>query len=385
MAEEAGAPEGPVRLQAFSRQVEQDYDDLMNLFVARQRDHDVVDDHYLRSAAIENGKLFIAGESFSALVLPRMNVISRQAMAKVRRFYETGGTVVAYGQLPTGSTDEGWKDEQIAADVKAIFGGGESSNRAGGRAVFIRDRIHRVADVLDASVPPDLRVEGDDRTDLLYTHRTKNGHAVYWMVSDRSSHRRAVISVKVSGSPELWDPAKGTRRPAASWRQDGRTFVHVDFEPWSGLYLVFSPAAVRRDLKLTRSNLRDVAWDGKRVRGVAGDGAAYAEGELNGKPFKVERTSPALADQLLPAGGWTFTPQAPIVRVNYARQLLSTEQDAQATGFADPTYNDSGWQHVWLSKERWTIREWNVIGPFPNPDHAGFNERYQPERETRLD
>ncbi len=36
-------------------------------------------------------------------------------------------------------------------------------------------------------------------------------------------------------------------------------------------------------------------------------------------------------------------------------------------------------------RESRTIREWNLIGPFPNADHQGFNEVYPPEKDINLE
>jgi hypothetical protein len=62
----------------------------------------------------------------------------------------------------------------------------------------------------------------------------------------------------------------------------------------------------------------------------------------------------------LPQTGWQFTPEAPEIRVPYAK---------------------AGGNMVWLAPERLSNSRWWMIGPFPYDDHKGFFAEYPPERE----
>src|SRR5436309_1200019 len=111
-----------------------DYHGLMNLHVQKQKDLDILDDYYLERADIGDGSIQIGPERFGVIVLPPMKVIARAAIARIRRFYDQGGTVVAYGSLPSGSTDKGWNDPEVTDSIHAIFGaagnaGQDTSNR----------------------------------------------------------------------------------------------------------------------------------------------------------------------------------------------------------------------------------------------------------------
>ena len=91
----------------FSWQAEMDYHGLMNLLVQKQKDFDILDDYYLGKAVLGHGSIQVGPERFGVIVLPPMKVIAYEALDRIRRFYEQGGTVVAYGSLPSGSTGQG--------------------------------------------------------------------------------------------------------------------------------------------------------------------------------------------------------------------------------------------------------------------------------------
>jgi hypothetical protein len=55
------------------------------------------------------------------------------------------------------------------------------------------------------------------------------------------------------------------------------------------------------------------------------------------------------------------------------------EGEGDRLGFGQGEFDDSSWPSLWLTEAQNTIRNWNVIGPFPNQDDAGFETVYPPE------
>jgi hypothetical protein len=103
----------------------------------------------------------------------------------------------------------------------------------------------------------------------------------------------------------------------------------------------------------------------------------YAAGDVAGRPFRVERPNPSPAPpQILPAGDWDFRVTEP-AKVHYAKEALLPLHYPGAAGRA---FNDQSWRLSWLGAERFTVRAWALIVPFPNPDHEGFNRVYPPEQ-----
>jgi len=382
----------------FSRKVDTDYGGLMELFVLRQRDFDVADDYYLEKATLEDGGLRIAEEVFGVLVLPPMTTVSRSSLRKIREFYESGGIVISYGTLPSGSIEQGYNDPQITADVRATFGVDPESaedvehhNERGGRSFFFRHGRERVVETIDRLRPADFKVQEGSANELFYAHRQKEGRDIYWIANNTEKARKLVVSVSVPGKPELWDPTTGKRRDTAYWVDNGRTFLPLHMTAWDGFYAVIEAAGQTAGPRISRTNLEDYTFEGGsppklkgRVSGTVRE--VFAEGQWQGQRFEVKKGNPEpLSEQMLSPHGWKFRPTAPQVRAHYGREMVVPAGHGVPAGFGEPGYNDRTWPLNWLSRQRFTIRQWWLIGPFPSTDRQGFNRKHPPESEVDLE
>ena len=77
--------------------------------------------------------------------------------------------------------------------------------------------------------------------------------------------------------------------------------------------------------------------------------------------------------------------EAPSIDVPYAQ----VREDPTDRGLKERWYAKTGdkasWNPLWLSPQMRSIRKWNVIGLFPNPDDHGLEEAYAPESDERVD
>src|SRR5690606_25527335 len=101
--------------------------------------------------------LEVAGVEFRSIVLPALTTIRLASAEKLRSFYESGGTIVAFERLPTASAENGRDDPKLAAIVRTIFGSvseagipssTERTNAHGGKAFFVSSGVHAVPPVL---------------------------------------------------------------------------------------------------------------------------------------------------------------------------------------------------------------------------------------------
>ena len=388
----------------FSWQVEMDYWGLMQLLVQKQQDYDVVNDFYLARAKLNQGAAQLGEERYHVLVLPPMHVISRRSLKKIREFYEQGGYVVAYGSLPSGSTEQGSDDAEVIGAVKGIFGidphqseqaTQETDNQhgqGGGRAVFIPHGLEKVSDAIARIRPQDFQVVRGSGERLFYLHRVKEGRDLYWVANDSGEARELVLSLAAQGKPELWDPMDGNKKKAVYWKQDGRTIVPLKLAAWDGVYVVFGAEDRAPQTIVTGTNLKDLQLEeeagGVEAKGwlPASEKQAWLEGSWKGKSFRgVKENRQPVERQVLASHGWEFRIEGRSVHVPYAQTMVVGENEGRGMGFGETEYNDRAWETVWISREGRTIRDWNLIGPFPNVDHQGFNEVYPPERETNLE
>jgi hypothetical protein len=65
--------------------------------------------------------------------------------------------------------------------------------------------------------------------------------------------------------------------------------------------------------------------------------------------------------------------------VSDASEVTGGKQGWAASGF-----DDTDWPEMWLNEEQNTVRQWQMIGPFPNTDNDGFAKIYPPEQEFDL-
>ena len=390
---------GQDRGKSFTRLVEADYEGLMELLAEGQRDFEVADDHYLAGATVSGGSLLIARSEFKVVLLPRMTLISRASMTIIRNFHDAGGAVIFYGTLPSGSPERGWNDPEIGAGVAAILGGrtGGSADAAAGHtargtAVFVAGGHDRVLQEIDRVLPADLAVIDGPSEHLYYSHRVKEGSDIYWIANDTGHARTATVSFSVVGKPEIWDAATGERRETLYWVDGGRTVVPLAWSAFGGFAVVMHRHGEAPPIRVDHTNIAGgtlATREGRtRIEGTVRAPARTASvaGSWRDRPFasEIPLQRPAPIQALAPTG-WRFTPAADRVEVRYAAELVEPEGRGAAAGYADAAYNHRAWPLTWLSRERFTIRNWWLLGPFPSDNGRGFHTPYPPETELDVD
>lgn len=378
----------------FGAEVERAYGGFMKELAATQKDFDVVDDYYLEKATLKGGRLRFAGHSFRVIILPMTKVVGRRSLQKIRRFFEEGGVVIAYGMLPAGSIEQGWNDSEVTADVHSIFGVGadcgddaENDHPSGGRAFFVRYGLEKAVAIIDRVRQPDFQVLDGSAHQLVYSHREIEGRDIYWVANDTPIPRKLVASLAACGKPERWDAASGEVCDLVYWHRGERTEVLIELTAWDGFHIAFRPSRERSGVSISasRTNFTIGSIEGNTVRGrgPASEREFRAEGRYLDRPFRIAQvnTEPVEAQTISPHG-WTFTPTAERLPMRYAREMVVAEGTGCDAGFAEASYNDRTWPLNLLSAERFTIRQWWLIGPFPNPDRDGFNVAFPPERNS---
>ena len=420
-------PDGYLSAPSLIPLVEQDYSYLMYLLTNHQWSYDVMDAHYLEQAQLAGTALRLGGDDYRALILPPLGTVRRSSFHKVQRFYEAGGLVIALSALPRHSMEYGKHDPELRAMVEAVFGpnvGKEphslNTNGAGGRAYFIPGKlgdpldwyhgwltdselrakhipphVETVLSILDEAIPKDFRVIEGSADNLVFNHMVRQGIHFYWIVNDSPQPQVNRVLLSVRGAVERWQPDSGERRPLFSRATPHGTEVRLRLEPGDGCYLVFDPSA-RRDqgkpqVELTDTNLDDFSVASQTASAIriaakseARAGANYAEFVREGQRYRGEIRVP---DDLKPFAlldTWQFQPAPPRVEVPYARTRVDADGTI-GTGWADPGLDDSQWPQQWVSEETDSLREWWLLGPFADANHAGFFSVLPPEKGIDLE
>jgi hypothetical protein len=374
---------------------------LMLELTSRQWDYSYLDDHYLDGARIEGKDLVLSGQRFGAIILPPTTTLRRETLQKLTDFYRAGGLILALRQLPDSSPEAGGDDPVIRDGIAGLFGksAGETAleftkaeNEKGGRAVFVTSDIGKLIDLLEARLPKDVRIAEGPDNGLYVQHRRKLGRDYYWVVNDTDRTRTNRIVFSAPGKPERWDALTGETSPLWSTSRPDGTEVRLNFGPWDGGFVVFGPAVTPpQDLQVLATNAenfdlvsREAGALGVHVLTPAtdasveitlGDGKSVYHGEIAASALPPI----SLGDE------WMFRPEPERVAIPYARVRDASSAGGAAEAWAQPDFDDSAWPELWLSEAQNTLREWNMIGPFPNDDDSGFATAFPPETEFRTD
>src|SRR5215472_10225334 len=371
------------------------YDRIILRLAERQWDYNIADDYYFERSRVEGNELVIGPQRFRAVVLPAISTISDKTLQKLVEFYAAGGTIIGIRQLPDAASEPGGDFEVIQHRIEDLFGSGatntqrpftENHNPAGGHAFYVAESVETLVDLLDSNVPKDLKVISGSPENLFFQHRAHNGQDYYWLVNDSNRTRTSRLLFSTSGIPEKWDALTGQRSSVFYVNRPGGTEVLLNFDPWDAYYIVFEPLrGSPQQAELISTNAEKLQplsqiHDSLVVRATAPAEQRSIELWLraHGKTLRARTALPSIKPVTLD-GLWNFRPEPDQVAAPYARVKDAPEGEGDKFGFGRREFDDGAWPSLWLSEAQNTIRNWNLIGPFPNQDDAGFEKAYPPE------
>jgi hypothetical protein len=363
----------------------------------RQWDFNLADDDYLARARIEGKELVIGTQHFQTVILPPISTVSRATLEKIRQFYQAGGTVFGIRMLPASSPEAGDNDAEVKKGIAGLFGAEasetalaftEQQSAGGGRAYFVSYDVETLIDLLDSGVPKDVRVVSGSSAHLYFEHREKLGTNYYWVVNDSDRVRTNQVLFSATGAPEKWDALSGKRLPLFYVNHPQGTEVRLDFGPWDAYYVVFNPLDGQdQNVELVSTNAESLAIvsrqpDAIQVR-ASGPGTQRdiaVTMRADGETYRARAPIAELRPISL-SGNWGFRPEPDRVGIPYVKVKDGKEGEGDKLGWSRAQFDDAAWPSLWLSEAENTVRNWNVIGPFPNADDAGFETVYPPETE----
>jgi hypothetical protein len=371
------------------------YARLIMRLAERQWDYNIADDYYFERASIEGKELIIGPQRFSAIILPPISTLSAGTLKKLQEFYHAGGTILSIRMLPNANGESDGDAATLQSGIDEIFGTGaantpqpftEAHSSAGGRAYYVSESVDTLIDLLDSRILRDVDVVSGSSDHLFLEHRAKSGLDYYWLVNDTARPRNNRILFSVTGVPEKWDALTGKRSPLFYVNRPNGTEVWLDLDGWDAYFVIFHPlhgSPQQLDLLSTNAQtLELVSHDGNSVVVRTFTPADQKQTEVtmhgNGKTL-FARASIDSADSVYLAGPWQFRIEPDQVSIPYAQVKDDPINAGERLGFAQPDFDDSTWSSFWLSEAQNTIRNWNVIGPFPNEDDSGFATVFPPE------
>ncbi len=303
-------------------------------------DFDVVDDSALEKSKVEEGKLRIADETFSVLLLCGTTRMDEAARRRVERWIEEGGWVIGI-EVP--------EDDPVLNGIVKV-------DSAASAVQLLNERIPRIVQgpgmslhrrVEDADVFLLLPEEGR----LLAMHQPADGRTVL--------QESAVYRLRTQGRPQLWDPVSGDIIPATYTRDGEWAELEVSFASWPAALVVcpreedrgepaypaVTPTTVLPAKSVARSAAsvcRELPSEGWRIMAVSTLDNRYGDFDLHG-----ERTQ-----------------YAPIER----RMVRVRQETNEAEG------ERAGWQHPDCDDASWADRLWSEAAYC----QASEDERFEP-------
>jgi hypothetical protein len=196
-----------------------------------QVDWDYFDEQSLSSVAtIENGGFTnLSGQTYQAIVLPSMRVITRIGLARLHQFANAGGKVIFVGKTPSLILDKTFMDMREKPDLSF--------------ATLIEPSGDITSAVLAALPKPDVKLDAEFLR-LTYTHRKFADGDMYFFFneSDKAESRTATISGR--GTAQDWDLATGEIHTMTGAVAEGDSVtVPLVLGPYEAKVVVVGPLA----------------------------------------------------------------------------------------------------------------------------------------------
>lgn len=196
-----------------------------------------------QKAFVKDGKLTLPnGINYSVLVLPKLETIRPELLAKIKDLVQQG--LVVLGPKPLRSPSmQGYPsaDKQVqdlAAELWGKIDGTTTTiNRYGKGMVISNMNLQEVLAMI--KVQPDLKIT--KTSDVLFIHRQLKEGEIYFISNQKDTPIKFDAEFRTKGkSPELWNAIDGSMRSLPSYHQTATTTVlPMQLAPLESAFVIF--------------------------------------------------------------------------------------------------------------------------------------------------
>ncbi len=190
-----------------------EYDRCINILQKIHRNYDLGDEQIIADTCrIENGKFIIGEMQYKAVILPDMLVIRKTTLELLKKFRESGGTIIVTGKYPE------YLDGELNLTVIDSL-----------RQISRLLKADELDQVLNEVLPPEFKLEGTDN-DLIWTHYRRAGNGGIIQLSNTSRLQSVDCGITFKPpvkNPAIWNPEDGSSMKLLAER-DGRIRLHFD-------------------------------------------------------------------------------------------------------------------------------------------------------------
>lgn len=191
---------------------------------------------------VQNGKLTLPnGISYSILVLPKLEAIRPELLAKIKELVQQGAVVL--GPKPTRSPSLAnylKADKEVQSMANELWGNINGTtvkvNHYGKGLVMSGLDMQQALDMI--KVVPDARIA---QSDILFIHRQLPDGSVYFVSNQKAEPVKISPVFRLTGKqPELWNAVDGSTRSLPAYSQhDGLTSVPLQLAPYESAFIIF--------------------------------------------------------------------------------------------------------------------------------------------------
>lgn len=214
-------------------------------------------DVFQQDTEIDKTRLLLRNEEYRVLIVPAVETLPHETLAKAAQFHAAGGVVIGYGILPSRSATLGKTSKDIQVLRDKIWGPGtiEPSleacrvTNAGGKSFFLPEKPTpgQIQQVLagSAGIQPTLEVLQGETDDWLHVlHRVKAGRDVFLVTNQQheGATKQFRFRAKADGVPECWDAMRGELCALPHKKlSSGAIEFPLTLEPLESVMIVFQP------------------------------------------------------------------------------------------------------------------------------------------------
>ena len=194
-----------------------------------QIDWDYFDEQSLSSVAtIENGGFKnLSGQTYKAIVLPSMTVITRTGLARLQEFAKVGGKVIFVGKTPTLVLDKTFMDAKEKPDLSF--------------ATLVESSGDITPAVIAALPRPDVKLDSEFLR-LTYTHRKFADGDMYFFFNESDKPETRTATLQGHGQAQNWDMATGEIHPmTAAKAEENSVQIPLVLGPYEAKVIVVGP------------------------------------------------------------------------------------------------------------------------------------------------
>ncbi|HAE87813.1 TPA: hypothetical protein DCG86_07295 [Candidatus Marinimicrobia bacterium] len=271
----------------ISELIESDFNYLTDALLRLHYDFDYVDEEVLAEATINHGKIHIADESYSMMILPPVTHIKKSSLDMMKHFVQQGGKVLANNLLPVEILEA--NDSGDVRSVQDIFGvdphqlledfekgtNPDKIQALDNNVMLIRgtglEKGRQDDDLkaaLEKCLTPDVRIS---HPHVFYLHRIKDDQHIYFLVNTlQKDIGEVTVDLEVSGIPELWNPDMGKAVPLHVYNIiEGRLQFKLNFAACETSFVIIREGDI--PTHITDSNLVIEKADTRCVSGFLQD------------------------------------------------------------------------------------------------------------------